>query len=143
MDHFIRFFSGQLFIAFIGLFYIVVKLLLRTFIHRLIIANGERIDQWPVFAWFAVDIAVLTVALSITINAPNIKLYTYQETVMWYLFMALSLFLSCLLYGFFIKERENRNNINPLQSFKLSFYLVSCIGTGCAFFPSTISALIK
>lgn len=142
MDNIINIFSGQLFIPLMGLFYLMAKLIIRNYIHKLIMDGGERVDLWPVVAWFGVDLAVLTLTLSITIKAPQMKGYAYQESVVWYVFMGFFIIMSCLFYGTFMKTRKSLSNISPLKSFKLFILLILCIITGAAFFTPTLKAFV-
>lgn len=143
VDALIRF-AGSHFVLFMGLFYLIAKMIIRQMVHKLVVREGAKAaDGWGAFAWSGVDIAVLTLGLSIAANVPSLKDYTYHEEAIWYSGMALSLFISALMYGFFIKRRKSMRNLSPIHSPRLAALFSGCMFFGVVFFPFTLAAIVR
>src|ERR1051325_6189635 len=130
--------TGKLFVVVISLFYIAIKILIRHLIHRLI---GHNYDKWAVFAWSWVDIAVLTLSLCINTNVTKRLQLTDNEIALWYITLAVCIFLSALCYGFFIRRKNETSGVPPLKDLKTAFFLTMTIFFGIAFFIPTMMAI--
>lgn len=140
LDNLIKFLSGKLYVPFMGIFYVIAKIIAKYYTHKLILNDNEKLDLWPVIAWFAVDLAVLSLALSLTLNIPQQK--GLDQTI-WYMVLGLSIFLSCFLYGHFMKLRKRPNNSYSFRRLRLSLLLCFSYLPGGAFFKNIIEFLLK
>ena len=132
--------TGNLFAASISLFYLIAKLTIRLIVHRLV---KQPYDKWGTFAWFSVDIAVLTLALCISSHVTERLQFTYEQTVWWYLLLGFSIVIAALAYAQFIQHRKKVKKVFPLRSLRLATCLTIDWFFGLAFFLPTINALTK
>jgi hypothetical protein len=137
-DAFVNSLTGNLFGAAISLFYLIAKLTIRLIVHRLV---RQPYDKWGTFAWFSVDVAVLTLALCISSRVTERLNFTYEEAAWWYLLLGFSIMISSLCYGDFLRQKKKLKKTFPLKNWRLATCLTVDWFFGLAFFLPTINAL--
>jgi hypothetical protein len=141
IDEIIKKLGGEYFIPVMGLFYLGIKIVMKNFLDRLSMDDEDDFDLWPVIAWFGVDLAVLSIALSIALHSPNRRGYSETESILWYALMIISTLISSFFYAFFNKRRKALSNESPLKHPILLMLLIGCIFFGSIFFSPTIQVI--
>lgn len=121
----------------VGLFFLLAKILLRLFAHRL--ADSQS-DLWLVPAWFGVDLCALSMGAVLAKN-PLARFSHEEQTVCWFIGIGL-LLASVWSYYRFVKRRKICSKKHPARDWRLAVFL-SC-GLFCGFLTLawTISRLV-
>jgi hypothetical protein len=146
LKEFFRLITGDYFAPVIGLTYILIKIVLRHFIHR---AIDHPYDFWGVIAWFSVDLTLLSLSVSAASNVAAKQQCTTQQTVLWYVTFGFSLLIAAFCYLFFVKRRDKlekgkrnkKSQIRPYPDWGLGLYLSGGWLIGFAWFWATLRAL--
>lgn len=123
-----------------GLTYIVVKLFIKHIIHK---AIDHEFDLWDVFAWFGVDITLLSLSISAAskIHAkPKLNL-TGEAAYFFYFIFTVFVLFNAVLYLFFTKRRDSLNKLRPYKDWKLGILLSFSWLIGFAWFWGVLDAL--
>jgi hypothetical protein len=132
--------ASKHFASVMGLAYIVAKLIIRDITHR---AIGHKYDVLGVFAWFGVDIAVLSISVGAATKIhEKMKFLSYEEIVIWYFSCTVCLFFSILLYAWFTKRRDSlKQRKMPEKDLGLATLLSVIWVIGFGLFMVTFNAL--
>lgn len=95
--------SGPLYLPSISLFYLLVKIMIR---HILKVLLKSHFDLWDTLSWFAVDIALLSLALSISLHVPDKMGFGYEQSVIWYLAFGALFIICCLCYAYTLQQKH-------------------------------------
>jgi hypothetical protein len=132
--------SSGAFATGIGIVYVVVGYAARSFAAALVEHEHNR---WETFGWLSVELALLSVTLSVTADAVGLLKFPREAAAWWYIALVGCFIVGWGMYASLIKCCVGRKKGKRIGSGRMVFLLLAGWASGLLAFVPTVEALAR